>query len=132
MVQTSYSSYRHANDTSLTAHVYRDVRQNRECSQKTGVTEYGIPYSRYPRVKNPRIFGTPVQHFRRIYGLSNALGNLEPPACYTKHSMDTALYGEKRDEKCTKENFSHFLTKLKCGYRSKHLPYREIELFVPA
>ena len=28
-----------------------------------------------------------------------------------------------------KRNFSHFPTKLKCGYRSKHFPYREIELF---
>ena len=28
-----------------------------------------------------------------------------------------------------KRNFSHFPTKLKCGYWSKHFPYREIELF---
>ena len=28
-----------------------------------------------------------------------------------------------------KRNFSYFPTKLKCGYKSKHFPYREIELF---
>ena len=59
---------------------------------------------RYSRVKNPRIFGTPVQYFFRIYGLPNSTLSeiLNPPSCRA-NSLDTTVYWEKRDEKCTKE-----------------------------